>query len=301
VLSQIIPVGILLSVLISLGMMNKHNELTALRSCGISVYALTRPILTLGLVFTFALFFLSEVIVPVTMTTANRIWVHEVRQEKAVTTRENDIWLKTSDGIMHIRRYLPAEKVLYKVTLNTFDEQFRLIRRIDAEHARYVNGEWILADILEQNLDDTGGSYTMGFHEYMTAELDLNPESLQQVTKRSSEMNIKELLHYIHSVEESGYPATQYRVDFHAKIAFPFVCMILVLAGVGIASRNQLKDGLPAGIAYGIGIAFFYWVLNSFCISLGYGELLPPIVAAWAANAVFLCFGIIMLLHTEQI
>ncbi len=48
VLSQIIPVGVLLSVLICFGMMNKHNELTALRSCGISIYSLIKPILILG-------------------------------------------------------------------------------------------------------------------------------------------------------------------------------------------------------------------------------------------------------------
>ncbi len=301
VLSQIIPVGILLSVLISFGMMNKHNELTALKSCGISVYLLTKPILALGLVFTFALFLLSEAIVPITMTTANRIWLNEVRKEKAVATRENNIWMKSHNDIMHIRHYNPAEKTLYKVTLNTFDDQFRLIRRIDAERGVFSDGQWILSEILEQKLDDTGFSYDIFFHDSMPAQLDMNPERLQQVTKRSSEMDIKELLNYIHTIEDEGYSATQYRVDFHSKIAFPFVCVILVLAGVGIACKNQLKDGIPSGIAYGIGMAFLYWVLNSFCISLGYGEMLPPIIAAWTTNTIFLCFGIIMLIHTEQI
>jgi lipopolysaccharide export system permease protein len=301
VLSQILPVGVLLSVLICFGMMNKHNELTALRSCGISIYSLIKPILAIGFAFSFLLFFLSEAIVPITMTTANQIWLNEVKKEQAISTRENNIWMKTANGIMHIRHYNPAEKTLYKVTLNTFDDHFRLIHRLDAERGVFTNGQWVLYDILEQKLDDTGFSYNISFHDSMPVQLDMNPERLQQVAKKTSEMDIKELYDSIHTIENEGYSATKYRVDFQSKIAFPFVCIILVLAGVGIACKNQMKDGLPAGIAYGIGMAFLYWVLNSFCISLGYGEMLPPIIAAWATNAVFLCFGIIMLMHAEQI
>jgi lipopolysaccharide export system permease protein len=301
VLSQIIPVGVLLSVLISFGMMNKHNELTALRSCGISIHSLLKPILAIGFLFSFLLFFLSEAIVPVTMTTANRIWLNEVRKEQAISTRENNIWMKTTNGIIHIRHYNAAEKALYKVTLNTFDDRFRLIRRLDAERGVFSNGQWVLFEILEQKLDDTGFSYTIDFQDSMPVQLDMNPDRLKHVAKKTSEMGIEELLNYIDTIEAEGYSATQYRVDFHAKIAFPFVCIILVLAGVGIACKNRLKDGLPASIAYGIGLAFLYWVLNSFCMSLGYGEMLPPMIAAWATNAVFLCFGVIMLMYAEQI
>jgi lipopolysaccharide export system permease protein len=281
--------------------MNKHNELTALRSCGISIPSLLKPIVAIGLLFSFLLFFLSESVIPVTMVTVNRIWLNEVRKVEAIATRENDIWMKTSNGIVHIRHYNSAEKTLYKVTVNTFDDRFMLIRRLDAERGVFTRGQWVLHEILEQKLDETDMSYTISFHDAMPVELDMNPERLKQVAKQSSEMGIKELLNYIGTIEAEGYSATPYRVDFHAKIAFPFVCIILVLAGVGIAAKNRLKDGLPASIAYGIGLAFLYWVLNSFCISLGYGEMLPPIVAAWATNAVFLCFGVVMLMHAEQV
>jgi lipopolysaccharide export system permease protein len=209
--------------------------------------------------------------------------------------------MKTPQGIMHVRHYNPAEKTMYKVTLNTFDDQFRLMRRLDAERGVFTNGRWLLTNILEQKLDDADFSYSIAFHDSMSVELDMDPERFQQVVKKTSEMDIMELLNSIHAIEDEGYSATRYRVDFHSKIAFPFVCVILSLAGVGIACKNRLKDGLPAGIAYGMCMAFSYWVLNSFCISLGCGEMLPPGIAAWTTNAVFLCFGIIMLMHTEQI
>jgi lipopolysaccharide export LptBFGC system permease protein LptF len=32
-------------------------------------------------------------------------------------------------------------------------------------------------------------------------------------------------------------------------------------------------------------------------LSLGYGEMLPPIIAAWMANVVFLSFGVFILMR----
>ena len=57
--------------------------------------------------------------------------------------------------------------------------------------------------------------------------------------------------------------------------------------------------GLPVIIALGIGTAFLYWIFYSFCLSLGYGEMLPPAIAAWTANLVFLCFSLITLQYAE--
>lgn len=301
VFSQIIPVGILLAILISFGMMNKHNELIALRSCGLSVYRLIKPILALGFMFTIILFFLLEAIVPVTIIKANHIWLYEVRKIQATTTTDKNIWIKSKNAIINIRHYDLVEKTIHRVTMNTFDDQFRLTSRLDAEKGVFLNGQWILYEILEQRLDDMESGYTILYHDTMPVELDMSPEKLKQVTKNSSEMNIKELYEYIQTIEMEGYSSTRFLVDFHAKISFPFVCVIMVVAGIGIACKNQLKDGLPSSIAYGIGAAFLYWVLHSFCISLGYGEMLPPVIAAWSTNAIFLSIGIILLIKADQI
>ncbi|MBW1841901.1 MAG: LptF/LptG family permease, partial [Deltaproteobacteria bacterium] len=44
---------------------------------------------------------------------------------------------------------------------------------------------------------------------------------------------------------------------------------------------------------------FLYWIFYSFCLSLGKGEMLPPVIAAWTANLVFFCVGILTLMHAE--
>jgi len=73
----------------------------------------------------------------------------------------------------------------------------------------------------------------------------------------------------------------------------------LCLIGAGIAFKGKIKEGPTFNVAYGIGIAFLYWIFYSFCMSLGYGAMLPPLVATCSANLIFSFFGILILLNTD--
>ena len=299
IMAQVIPVCILLSILVAFGLMAKNNELVAIKSCGVSIYFFMKPILFIGVISSVVLFFFSEVIVPITMEKANRIWLQDVRKEAAMVSKEKNIWIKGSRMITHIAHYSPTRKTIFGVTLNHFDEDFRLVRRVDAEKGVFKEGRWVLSHLMEQVLNKTDGDYTVTFYEEKIEPLDFLPEDLKRVIKKSEEMNIKELLSYIRKIEAEGYGATSYRVDLHAKLAFPLVCLIMCIVATGISLRGNLKEGLPVSIAYGLGIAFLYWVFYSFCVSLGYGEMLPPVVAAWMANLIFICFGVVTLLNAE--
>jgi len=299
IIAQIFPVCVLLSVLIVLGLMNRNNELIALKSGGVSIWQLLKPIISIGFLFSLFLFFFSEVIVPLTVGKANQIWLREVRNRSAVISREKNIWLKDTRQITHIKYYDKKEKAILGLTIYYFDENFRLAKRTDAKKGVSKRGEWLLYGVVEQSLDKKTNNHNILCYEEQTEPLGLLPENLETVIKKSEEMSFKELLEYIRKIEAEGYDAAAYRVDFHAKVAFPFICVILCIIGVGIAIRKKMKERLPVSIAYGIGITFLYWVFHSFCMSLGYGEMLPPVIAAWTANFMFMCFAAFNLLNVE--
>ncbi|MBW2193213.1 MAG: LPS export ABC transporter permease LptG [Deltaproteobacteria bacterium] len=299
IVAQIIPVCILLSVLVVFGLMTRNFELVALKSSGVSIYYLVWPVLGLGLLCSAVLFLFSEVVVPITMEKANRIWLREVRHESAVMSRGKNIWVKGHRSIIHIEYFNPSKNTVFGVSVNTFDEDFRLIRRIDAKDGVFKEGTWVLHDVMAQTLDREDEKYNILFHETQVENLNILPENLQRILKKSEEMNFKELLNFIKKVESEGYDATIYRVDFYAKFAFPFICIIMSIMGTGLAVRGKTMDSLPVAIAYGIGVAFLYWIFYSFCLSLGKGEMLPPVIAAWTANLVFFCVGILTLMHAE--
>lgn len=296
---QIAPVGFLLAILVALGLMSKNNEIIALKSCGIGKLHLLKPTLVLGVFFCGALFVVSEVVVPVFMVNANQIWLQEVRKKNIFASKTNDIWMRAARQIIHVNRYKPEKKRVFGITIHTFDDHFRLIDRIDAESGKYKNGRWQLKNAIRQVFDEASNGYQLTSLDTLAANIDLNPDDLAQATKRSDEMGLRELGGYIEKVEREGYGAVRYRVDYHGKIAAPFVCLFLSLLGTAIGLRGKLREGMTVSIVYGLGIAFLYWIFNSVCLSLGYAEMMPPVVAAWVANLVFFSIAGFLVLNAN--
>ncbi|MGM0451670.1 MAG: LPS export ABC transporter permease LptG [Thermodesulfobacteriota bacterium] len=299
IVSQITPVGVLLSVLIVFGLMNKNNEIVALKSSGISVFYLLLPIAVLGVIFSVALFVFSEAVVPISISRSNRIEAREEGAGKMMTSREKNIWIRHADGLAHVKYYHPANQTLRGISVYVFDDDFNLVERIDAERAEFAGGRWLLYDAMLQRLKGADKDIDIRFHAQMEETFDLVPSDFQRVVRDAEEMSFASLWRYIRKMEAEGYDATEYRVDLFGKTAFPFVCFIMCLMGGTIALRGKTGDGMAVSFAYGLVTAFLYWSVYSFCLSLGYGQLLPPWLAAWTANFVFACSAGLMLLNLE--
>ncbi|CAB1056008.1 hypothetical protein D1BOALGB6SA_742 [Olavius sp. associated proteobacterium Delta 1] len=298
IIAQITPVGILLAVLITFGLMNKNNEIIALKSGGMSIYYFIRPILAVGLLVAILLFLLSEIVVPLTISKANDIYRIEVKKYTQTKGQKN-IWFKSHRSIAFISYFNPREKTISGITLNYFDSQFKLERRVDAARGEFQKDRWMFKDIMEQMLNKKTGSYEIQFYNEKVEKIDFLPEDLQRVAKKSEEMSYKELFSYIQDVETEGYDATPYRVDLHGKFALPVASLIICLIGTGITVGKISSHGFAVNIALGVLVIFLFWIMHSFCMSLGYGGMLPPFIAAWISNFIFACFAIFNLLNAE--
>jgi lipopolysaccharide export system permease protein len=299
IIVQIAPVAMLLAVLIALGLMNKNNEIIALKCAGISVYYLLRSVLAIAIVLSIAIFSLSEIVVPITMSRANKIWLMEVKNKPAVTSRQKDIWIRGQRSIYFIQFFNPKNQSISGVILNFFDNHFKLTRRVDANRGLYEQGKWIFYDMMEQVLDRESEVYQTQFYTQKAVDVDFLPEDLMRVFKRSEEMNVAELYRYIQEVEQEGYDATAFRVDFQARFAYPVLSIIVCIIGIGTAVKRQSREGPSVSIVFGVVVVFLYWVLHGFCLSLGYGGLLPPIISAWISNIIFSCYAVLNLMNAE--
>ncbi len=296
---QLTPASILLATIMVFGLMNRSNELLAIRSSGISGYFLMKPAILVGVILAILMFFLGETIIPVSMTKANYIKYHVLKKRGNIYSARKDIWIKSDNRLIHINFYDPAHQSVAGVTITSLDKNFNLELRVDAQKGYFRKGEWVFEHIIEQVHSKDLMDYDVKTYDKKIIPLTFKPEDLEEVTKKSDEMSIFELKRYISKVEGEGYDATTYKVDLNGKIAFPFICIIMVLTGAATGMRSFAKENIPVAIAIGIVIAFMYWIVYGFCLSLGYGTILPPVISAWAANVFFLCFGILYLINTE--
>ncbi len=300
IVSQITPIGVLLAVLVVFGLMSRNNELIALKSGGISPFYLLKPIAVAGVVFSLALFVFSEVAVPVSIAKSNEIDARRRGVEnRGMLSSQKDIWIRHARGLAHVRYFHPREEALFGVSLYFMDDPYRLTRRIDAQKAVYTDGRWLFFESMVQHFGKEGSGIQIDFLEEAAFELDLAPSDFQRIIVDAEEMGFLTLRRYIARVDAEGYDATKYRVDFYGKTAFPFVCLIMALMGSAIALRGKTRDSMAVSFAYGIVLAFAYWSVYSFTLSMGYGGLLPSWLSAWAANILFGLGTGLLLLYIE--
>ena len=91
----------------------------------------------------------------------------------------------------------------------------------------------------------------------------------------------------IRSLRAKGVDASESLVDLHLKVATPFAAVVMMLLAVPLATRGTRATSLPAAIGLGFAIGISYFFVVGFSRALGQTGSLPPLVAAWTANAVF--------------
>jgi len=298
VVQQIIPVSVLISVILTLGIMNKHNEILAIKNCGINLFSLFYSLIVISIFIGVSSFFLSESIVPITSSVANNIWKSQVeKKDPQGTYKLSHLWYRGKDSIYQIRSYDSRNNIIEGLSIFFFDNNFKLRKRIDARKAKWIKGIWYLNDGLIQKIKPDGSRKTVRFRNH-TIQLPESPRVFERSMKAPEEMSFWELRKYTGKIREEGYDSTRSQVEFHNKIAFPFISLVLTLVGIPLGLRKK-KGGIPFGITIGIGISFLYLLTFGLSRSLALSGVLPPVLGAWLANLLFLLFGIYLILAEE--
>ncbi|MBF0203833.1 MAG: LPS export ABC transporter permease LptG [Desulfamplus sp.] len=302
---QLTPAGTVLAVVTVFGLMNKNNELLAIKSSGVSAWYMVTPAVLTGICLALLMFVFGETVVPLTMSRANHIKYSVIKKNRNIYAVKENIWIKGDGNISHFKYFNPQDKTISGITITFLDKNFRITRRVDADNGKFqdnVNStdiKWILSGVLEQTFDEQIQDFVIKEYDQKEIALELEPDDLNSVVKTSDEMDFRELAAHIQKIQNEGYDATTYKVDLFGKSAFPFICVIMAIIGAGAGMRRFVKENLALGIGIGIGASFLYWIVYGFATSLGYARILPPFISAWATNFIFLCISIIYLLNTE--
>jgi lipopolysaccharide export system permease protein len=298
IMVQMVPVAALISVIVTFSLMKKNNEITALKASGLSVFRLSLPVVVASACLAIAVFLFSELIVPYASSKSEGIWNREVkkREQKRFYGRGH-IWYRGDNAIYWIRHFDDKRKVMEGITFYFFDESFHLIKRIEARRAIWTGNTWRVEDGSIQVPED-GGTYDFKAFKAMDLSLPERPEVFLRPAKRPEEMSYWQLKEFAEGVRLEGYNASRYLVDMNIKLAFPLISLVMVIIGIPITLRLK-RGGTPLAVCVGISICFLYLVNMGFARSLAISGVLPPELAAWLANLIFLLFGIYFMMGLE--
>lgn len=297
------PLAVLLSTLLSLGMLSKNSEVIAMKASGIPLYRIAAPVLAAAVFLSALLFWANETVIPYCNARAEYVKNVKIEKKPAQPTLKHDrLWFRgpkgeiINIGLVDFKSGLP---VCYGVTFYRLDKDFNLVGRIDAARMVWEGGRWVLEKGVVYDFLQAGGIKSETFVN-LPVNLPERPDDFKRVEKLSEEMDYTELSGYIDRLRAEGYNPVKYLVDLHGKISFTLANIIMVIVAVPFSLKTSRSGGMALGVGICIVLAIGYWFLYSFSMSLGHAGRFPPFFAAWLANILYLAGGVYMLIQTDK-
>ena len=292
----VFPVSALIATLLSLGILTKFNEITAMKACGISLYRVALPVVLMAAVVSFASFYLQEYVLPGTNRQAEEVWNRIIDAPPRSTSRVDRRWIVGRDRtrVFHYGHFDGISDTFSQLTILDVDPgAWRINRRIFAEKGYLRGRELSLADSWSLDFEE-GFPQNFQRQEQMNLQLAEDRSFFLSEWKEPEQMNFGNLLDYIRTVEEMGSDTGDFRVALYFKLSFPLVSLIMALIGIPFAF-SMGRRGALVGIGLSMVIVVVYWVAVSIFRGLGSAGLLSPLLAAWGANLIFGLLGLYLL------
>ena len=287
IVSLVLPFAILLSTLLTYSSLSKFSEITAMKANGVSLYRMALPTLAVAAVVGVFLFFFSELIAPASIQKTEYIVKVEVQKQKNLGFfKQDEIWYRSHNAIYNFKMFDVQKNSIQGITINYLNPDFSLKMRIDAKSAEWNKNQWVFHNLMTTSFDQNA-SPILKWDEEKVISLPEKPDDFKIIQKDAEKMGYFELRRYVKKIRAEGYDVSRYLVDLQGKLAFPFVCVILVIIGISFSLRSERSGGVMQSVGIGIFIGASYWIVHAFCMSLGRSGVLPIIVSAWAANILF--------------
>jgi LPS export ABC transporter permease LptG/LPS export ABC transporter permease LptF len=298
-----LPISVLVSVLVTYGIMTKNNEITAFKACGVSLYRLAIPVLLVSAVFSAALFAFDFYYVP--QANVKQDALRNLIKGKAPQTylRPDRKWIfGNGSRIFYYKVFDKDENVMGGVSVYELDPKtFHLKRWISADRAEWkpAINSWIFQNGWVRDLKDIT---VVNFKRYQAEtfpELTETPNWFLKEVVLDTQMNFIDLDRYIAELKQSGFDTVKLQVRYHRKFSVPLFALIMAMLAVPFSFLVGNR-GAMAGIGMSLGVMIAYEGMGTLFEKLGDVGLLPPAVAAWSPDALFALAGLYLLLRMRS-
>ena len=112
-------------------------------------------------------------------------------------------------------------------------------------------------------------------------------------------MTVSELRQQIDSPVSTKAVKLKMQSELHSRFAFPFAALVFAVVAVPLGMQNR-RSGKSAGFSTSIGILLAYYVVQSLLRTLAEKGSLPPVLALWLPNIIFMALGWFLLRMASQ-
>lgn len=296
------PLALFLACVYLTGKLAQSLQLTALQTSGVSLYRLLIPYVVVAAAITGFMFWFNGWIVPNTNRTVLEFEQQYLKDAPQVVD-VNDVHRQNRPGsFLTVGYYDRRAETAHRISLQRYDEQQRLVERIDAPTMKWVDSLsiWRIQEPVIRSFSAEDDREKRRRLMVMDTTLQILPRDLARTEKDVESMTIPAAAEYIQDLERSGAGSLgRTKVGYFSKFAYPLANLILVLIGMPLASVRR-RGGQAVQMGLGLLVAFTYLAVMKLTEPFGYTGELPPFLAATLPHALFFVGALVLLVKARK-
>ncbi len=312
-LYTVTPLAVLLAVLVTFGLLQKSNEITAMKATGISIYRTTVPVLVISAFLAGGLFLLEESYLPYANTRVETLRNFIKGKPAQTYHRPGRKWIFGQNNVIYYYEFYDPDRDQFgSISSFEFDPHtFQITKRVYAASAHWEESlqKWVFERGWEcsfrkrlannQSFPEKPFEKFSRFDVSTFAEFNEHPSYFKKEIRQSSEMNYEELRAYIRDLQQSGFDVVRLRVQLQKKLAFPLITLVMAILAIPFA-LSAGRRGALTGVAVALLIGVVYWMTSGLFEAMGNVNQLPAALAAWSPDIIFGMAGAYLVLKTPS-
>ena len=296
-----IPIALLIAILIAMGRLSADNEITAIKTSGISLMQIFYPVAIASLItFTLAVF-ISYFLVPQSNFATKRLLFNIAQQNASIGIKEKVFNSDFKDFLIYAEK-IPVNQNYMEGVIISDNRMIGEQNTILAKRAILVSDSESMT--VKLKLED-GSIHTVSSDlknyrkiDFTSYEINLDLSTalanLDESSKTSTEMTVSELLEKMNKPGLDPAAIRELAIEVHKKFSIPLSCIFfgLLALPLGIRSHRSVKS---RGFAVGLIIVASYYLLRIGGEALVETGYLSPVIGVWTPNFLFALVGICLL------
>jgi lipopolysaccharide export system permease protein len=298
-----VPMALLLGVLVAFGRLSSDSEIIALKTSGVSLYQLMRPVAVFAVIIYFVALGLSLYARP-WGNTLLRDGLYEIAKTRASAGIREKVFTDDFSGlVIYVDHIEPPGITLRGILIsdsrdpsqrNTVFAKVGILVPNEPQHVLTLR---LLGGSIHAFYPKDQSYHRTDFSIY-DISLDLNTAlaRLRPREKDSSEMTLRELQASIAAKHAAGQPAFSEAVELQRKFSIPFACLAFAAIGIPLGIRPS-RSVHSRGFTLSLLLIFVYYLLLTLGESLGERGILPAPVALWLPNILLTVLALTLLIR----
>ncbi|MFB0515519.1 MAG: LptF/LptG family permease [Candidatus Neomarinimicrobiota bacterium] len=297
--SLALPMATLLATFFSMGLLNKRNEITAMKASGFSIRRIGASLLVVGLLISTGSFFFDDLLVSEGMRRKADVQSEYLAQEyhrKHKVKKQNIFLQQSPTEHIAIDRFDYRNQQAHGVYIQRY-AQGRLVERMDFRLLTWDEEaqQWRGTDYRIRAFDTTTDTVMITHQGQDTLlSMAIRPVDMMKMSVIPEEMRFSELQDFVAQLIRNGIDPTRWEVNMHFKVAFSMTSFIMILFGLPL-SVGRPRASLAFGAGMSVFVIFGYYVAIKLGQSLGFKGILDPLPSVWLPNILFLTVGFFLL------